>query len=72
MSREFAKIVDHPTLVRDMGSQAILNTDLTVVRKHEKRIQELHKEEERSREINTLKSELAELKVMLKALTSKK
>ncbi len=71
MPRDYAKIVDHPTLIRDMGSQAVLNTDLTVVRRHEKRASDLAKEEARTHEINNLKSELAELKEMLKALTGK-
>lgn len=71
MARQFAKIMDHNNLVRDMGTQAVLNTDLTVVRKHEKRMQDIAKEEARTSEIKNLKNELAELRDMLKALTGK-
>lgn len=70
MSRTFAKIIDHPNLVRDMGNQAILNTDLSVVRKHQKRVQDLAKEQARVDEINSLKNELAELRKMLRALVN--
>lgn len=72
MTRQYAKIMDHNHLIRDMGTQAVLNTDLTVVRKHEKRMQDIAKEEARVSEINSLKNELAELRDMLKALTGKK
>ena len=71
MSRQYARITDQPMLVRDMSSQAILNTDLSVVRKHEKRVNRLQKEEERSLEIINLKNELAELRQMLRDLTKK-
>lgn len=68
----YAKIVDHNGLVRDMTSQAILNTDMTVVRKHEKRAMDLAKEEARTVEIDNLKNELAELRDLLRSLTGKK
>lgn len=69
--RQFAKIQDHVGLVRDMGTQAVLQTDLAVVRRHEKRSVELAKEAARETEIHNLKSELAELRDMLKVLTGK-
>lgn len=69
--RQYAKIQDHVGLVRDMGTQAVLQTDLAVVRRHEKRTAELAKEEARTAEINNLKTELAELRDMLKVLTGK-
>jgi hypothetical protein len=65
----YAKIVDHKHLVRDLHSKAILNTDPTVLRKHEKRIIDLQKEEERKNEINIIKSDIAEIKNLLKSLT---
>lgn len=73
MTREYAKIVDadgtiQPNLVRDMFSKAILNTDTSVVRKHQKRLIDLQKEENRTREIDNLKSELDEIKGLLRDL----
>lgn len=67
---QFAKIVDHKHLVRDLSTKAILNTDLSIVKKHEKHIHDLQKEEARETEINTIKSELSEIKQLLGALLS--
>lgn len=69
---QFAKIVDHKHLVRDLYSKAVLNTDTTVVRKHEKRMRDLQKEEVRTAEINNLKTEMADIKKLLQALVSAK
>lgn len=71
MEVKFARIIDHDHLVRDMSNQAILNTDLSVVRKHEKRILELQKEKAREDEINTIKGDLAEIKNLLSKLLTK-
>jgi len=69
--RKYARIVDHENLVRDMETKAILQTDLTFVRQHEKRMQELQKEENREREINKLKEDIAEIKNLLCQLLKK-
>lgn len=69
--RTYASIIDHKNLVRDMESQAILETDITVVRLHEKRIADLQKEKAREAEINTLKNDINEIKTMLAALLKK-
>jgi hypothetical protein len=69
--RTYAKIIDHKSLIRDMESQAILETDLVVVRQHEKRIKDLQKEQARDAEINNLKNDMNEIKMMLSALLNK-
>ncbi len=66
-----AKIVDHNNLVRDLSNQAILNTDLSLVRKHEKRVVDLQKEEAREQEINNLKNDINQIKELLKLLLTK-
>lgn len=71
MEVKFAKIIDHDYLIRDMSTQAILNTDLSIVRKHEKRILELQKEKAREAEINNIKGDLAEIKDLLSKLLTK-
>lgn len=68
----YAKIVDHEGLVRDMDTQAILLTDLSIPRKHEARVVELMKVEEREEEINSLRRDMTEIKEMLKGLMKSK
>ncbi len=68
----YAKIRNNEGLVRDMETQAILNRDLSVVRKHEARVLDLMKEENRTQEIASLKTEMAEIKEMLKGLCNVK
>lgn len=66
--RPYVKIKDHNNLIRDTRSQAILQTDPTVVRKHEKRILELQEQAARDQEINNIKTELSEIKNLLHQL----
>lgn len=63
-----AKIVDHPALYRDMDTQHIINTDLSVVRKHEARVLNMNKETAQAQEIASLRSDLEEIKSLLKSL----
>ena len=69
---KFAKILDHYGLIRDLDTQAVLNTDVSVVRQHEKRIADLMKESVRETEIQNMKTELNEIKVLLKSLNLSK
>ena len=68
MKNKFAKISDHYGLVRDLDTQAVLNTDVSVVRQHEKRIADLMKESIRETEIQNMKTELGEIRLLLKSL----
>jgi cob(I)alamin adenosyltransferase len=68
-AKKFAVVKDTP-YVRDMTTQAILNTDRTVIRKHEKKMADLEKEENREKELNILKNEMAEIKSLLKQLVN--
>jgi len=65
-----AKIINNPTLVRDMSTQAILNTDQLAVRRHEKRIAELQKESAREKDICQLKNDISEIKALLRQLSN--
>jgi wobble nucleotide-excising tRNase len=71
MPKAIAKIIDHNDLIRDMHSKAVLQTDLAVVRRHEKRIMELEKEDAREQAIDNLKRELGEIRSMLRELLGK-
>ena len=65
---KYAKIEDHNYLIRDLSTQAILNTDVSVIRQHEKRIADLMKESVRETEIQNMKTELGEIRLLLKSL----
>jgi hypothetical protein len=65
------KVKDHDQLAKDMTSGAILNTDISVVHAHEKRMREIQKETRREREINNIKSEISEIKKLLQVLINK-
>lgn len=67
----FIKIRDRNHLVRDTKTQAILNTDLSVVRKHEKRSIDLAKQLQMEQSINMLTAEMGEIKLLLKELLNK-
>jgi cob(I)alamin adenosyltransferase len=65
-----AKILNHPNLVRDMNTQAVLTTDRMLVRRHEKRVADLQKEEVREQDIAQLKNDISEIKVLLRQLSN--
>lgn len=71
MIPKFAKVIDHNHLIRDMHNQAILNTDTSIIRKHENRQIELQKDKNREAEINSLRIELFDIKKMLQELLTK-
>jgi hypothetical protein len=68
---QLAKIDGHPTLVRDMTSKHIVQTDLTVVRKHSARAAAIAAQQKRDEDIAELKKEVASLKVSIYELVTK-
>ena len=60
-----ARIIDHPNYIKDMSNFAILNTNKSAVAKHEQKMAELKRVKQTEEEINTLKSEVFEIKTML-------
>lgn len=65
-----AKIEDHPTLYRDMDNQHIIQTDISVVHKHEARMKGIEEKKALKAEINTIKSDVQEIKKLLQALVT--
>lgn len=59
-------------LVKDSGNQAILNTDLSAVKRHEERLTRVHREIRREADITQLRNEMSELKMLLKQLIETK
>lgn len=68
---KYIRVKDQKNLVRDRETQAILNTDLAAVRRHEQRVRNEMKEQSHLNEINNLKAEISEMKQLLKQLASK-
>jgi hypothetical protein len=64
---KLARVKDS-TFVRDVNNNAVLQTDMTIVRRHEVRMKELQKEQIREQELNTLKQDVQEIKNLLKQL----
>ena len=75
MSDRFVQVEGHPDLSRDMNSGAIVNRNRTAYDKAKKRAQEAQQSRDdirtATREINNIKSEMHEIKSLLKELVSK-
>jgi len=66
------KVKENEKFVRDSNNLAILNTDENAIKKHELKMEQLRKQKERDREIQTIKNDLAELKQLLRDLVNGK
>lgn len=63
-----AKVKDHDGLVRESSNMAILNTNKEVLMRHETKMRELAEKEAQRKEINSLKSEVSEIKDLLQQI----
>ena len=61
---KLAKVKDHPHLVKDMESKAVLNTNYGA-------LVEYKRKKQMEEEFNTLKSDMEDIKKMLQALLNK-
>jgi len=61
---KLAKVKDHPHLVKDMESKAVLNTNYAA-------LVEYKRKKQMEDEFNTLKSDMEDIKKMLQALLNK-
>lgn len=72
---EYVKVDGHENLVRDTDSKAIINTDRNAYEVAKRRADEAQRQRdvmrETAREINTLKSEMHEIKHLLQELVKK-
>lgn len=60
------KVKENERLVRDSSNFAILNTDRSVIKSHEQKMENLRKEKLQEEEINKIKNDISEIKDMLK------
>ena len=72
---EYVKVDGHENLVRDTSSKAIINTNKKAYEVAKRRAEEAQRQRdvmrETAREINTLKSEMHEIKHLLQELVKK-
>jgi len=61
---KLAKVKDHPHLVKDMESKAVLNTNYAA-------LVEYKRKKQMEEEFNTLKSDMEDIKKMLQVLLNK-
>lgn len=69
MQKEYIKVKDHPNLVRDKRSNAIINIDDDGYNKYKKEREKILKEKE---EYENMKSDIADIKKLLQTLLEKK
>jgi hypothetical protein len=71
----YKQVEGHPDLVRDTTSHAIINTNVTAFEKAKKRAISAQRQRDEirdtTRDINSLKSEMHEIKGLLKELVGK-
>ncbi|NBX72784.1 MAG: hypothetical protein EBQ89_00605 [Alphaproteobacteria bacterium] len=60
-----ARVKDNLNYVKDLDNFAILNTNKAAVAKHEQKMAELRRQKQVEAEINSLKSEVSDIKDML-------
>jgi len=67
-----SKIIDHPDLIRDMESKAVLASDLDKYQQHRQKKHFLKSLINQGEEIESLKKDISEIKEMLLMLTKDK
>lgn len=71
MNVKFLKVENEPCLIRDNDNKAILNTDISAIKRHEQRIKQIEKQKLQEQEINSLKDEIAEIRELLRTMMQK-
>ncbi len=66
------KVKEHPALLRDSRSKAILNTDLMELNKMKKERESTITIQTLTQEVNVIKNEFQEIKKLLKQIVAKR
>ena len=66
-----AKVQDNPDLIRDMGNQAILNTNMDALTAYKKQKAKYREIDQAFNDINSMKQEMSELKTLMQRLLDK-
>jgi len=70
-TEEVAVVEDHPELVRDLTTNAIINTSVTAYQARLNQIEKSKLDVQQSEDIIQLKKDVAEIKDLLKKIASK-
>jgi len=62
------RVADNDRFVKDSRNFAILNTDRSVLREHERKLEQLNRQKAQEDEINNIKNDVAEIKAMIAQL----
>jgi predicted adenine nucleotide alpha hydrolase (AANH) superfamily ATPase len=68
---QFAKVKENPDLVRDMNTQAILNTNVDALKAYKKRRQKEKDISDSMNDINTMKQDINDLKTLMQRILDK-
>lgn len=72
MSSEKIKVADRDDIVRDVNSGAIISTDLTRVNEYKKRKIEINKIKQLENKMNSIESDVRDIKSILQILLERK
>lgn len=62
------RVMENDRFVKDSRNFAILNTDKSVLREHERKLAQLQRQKAQEEEINNIKNDVAEIKAMIAQL----
>jgi cell division protein FtsL len=68
---QFAKVKENPDLVRDMNTQAILNTNVDALQAYKKRRQKERDISDSLSDINNMKQDINDLKTLMQRILDK-
>jgi protein subunit release factor A len=69
--KKIAKVQDNPDLIRDMGTQAILNTNIDALSAYKKQKAKHREIDQAFDDINNMKQEMSELKTLMQRILDK-
>ena len=68
---EYAKVTDSPNLIRDLHSNAILQTDMTALEAYKKKREKQKEISDAVSDINNMKQDINELKTLMQRILDK-
>jgi hypothetical protein len=69
--KQIAKVKENPDLVRDLGNQAVLNTNIDALTAYRKRREKAKEIDQTIGDINTMKQEMSDLKSLMQRILDK-
>jgi cell fate (sporulation/competence/biofilm development) regulator YmcA (YheA/YmcA/DUF963 family) len=69
--KHIAKVKENPDLVRDLGNQAVLNTNVDALAAYRKRRDKAKEIDQTINDINTMRQEMSDLKSLMQRILDK-